>query len=339
VRDIYIHVGFPKTGTTFLQRRCFPKLKGVHVVRYHQDVGLTGLLRTLWRIVDAYPLFVDMDKHRSEVNQFLQGVPQDKLLITLESLAGNALRGFRENAQATESLRELFPSAKIILTIRRQDTFLESLYRQFLWAYYDPTIDDFLSFRDHEFINWFRAPPAYPSINVWRLDYHVYAQNYAAAFGRENVLVLPQEMLRNDPRTFHVRLADFLDVEPYFPPPGSDELNRGYSSRSCRIAFRLNRFVRAPWRDARPWHVIPHEPLTPYLRRRDRRDQTYRLLDALNRRLSLRYVLKNVVDRFHYRQGDILGDEKRRLLLDIHRESNRMLDKEYDINLQQYGYY
>lgn len=338
MKDVYIHVGLMKTGTSFLQLRCFPHLKGVHVVRQLWPAPPAGMIERLWRVADMYPLFVDIDEQRAEIGRFLSEVTEDKVLITAERLFGYPGMSFRDHPQVTESLRRLFPSAKIILTIRRQDDFLESMYRQFLWAYYYPTIDGFLNYANHQFANPFRPPPAYPSINVWRLDYQVYARNYAAAFGRQNVLVLPHEMLRADPQRFHTELAAFMGVEPYYPPDSGD-IHASYSLLSCRIALLLNRFVRAPGWERRPLRVIPHEPLAPYLSRHDEHDRIYRVLDAVNRRLSLRYMLENVVDRLPSPRGRLISDEKRTLILDIHRVSNRKLDEEYRINLQQYGYY
>jgi hypothetical protein len=145
--------------------------------------------------------------------------------------------------------------------------------------------------------------------------------------------------MREDPRRFHTQLADFMGIEPYFPPPEDVGVNRAYSLLSCRIALLLNRFVRYTYFEKQPWRILPHQPLTPYLRRRADQDRTYRLLDALNRRLSLRYVLENVVDRFAYRRGHMIDDEKRQLIMDIHRESNRKLDEEYGLGLKEYGYY
>jgi hypothetical protein len=336
--DVYIHVGLPKTGTSFLQERCFPRLKGVHIVGQGFRAPPTGMVERLWRVAEAYPLFLDMEEQRAEIDRFLRGVTENKTLITSERLFGDLIQGFRDHVQVTESLRCLFPSAKIILTIRRQDDFLESLYRQFLWGYYYPTVDGFLNYANHGFANPVRPSPTYPSINVWRLDYYVYAQNYAAAFGRDNVLILPHEMLRSDPRRFHTELASFMGIEPYYPPDG-DHVNPSYSLLSCRIALLLNRFVRGPGWERRPWRVIPHQPLTPYLSRRGKHDLTYRVLDAVNRRLSLRYMLENVVNHLPSPHGRFISDEKRALIMDIHRVSNQKLDEEYGVNLQQYGYY
>jgi hypothetical protein len=289
-------------------------------------------------VAEAYPLFLDIDEQRAEIDRFLCGIAEDKALITSVRLFGDPFLGFRDHVQVTESLRRLIPSAKIILTIRRQDDFLESLYRQFLRGYHFPTIDGFLSYANHQFANPVRPPTTHPSINVWRLDYHVYAQNYAAAFGRDNVMVLPHEMLRADPQRFHAELAAFMGVEPYYPPDSSD-INPSYSLVSCRVALLLNRFVRAPEWERRPWRVIPHEPLTPYLSRRAEHGRTGRLLDAVNRRLSLLYMLENVVNHVPSPRGRLINDEKRALILDIHRASNQKLDEEYGIDLRQYGYY
>jgi hypothetical protein len=129
-----------------------------------------------------------------------------------------------------------------------------------------------------------------------------------------------------------------MNIEPYFPP-ANIPVNRGLSKVSGHIALTLNRFIRAPRFDKGPLRVIPHEPFTPYLRRRTQHDLGFRLLDAINRRLSLRYVLETFVDRLPLPQGKFINDEKRRIIMQIHSESNRRLDEDYDLGLKQYGYY
>jgi hypothetical protein len=220
--DVYLHVGFPKTGTSFLQQRCLPNLKNVHVVT-QRPVGqpTTGVIEKLWQVAARYPLFVDMDETRAEVNRLFREVTHDKILISSEHLIGDGIWSFYNHTHITEALHKLFPTGKIILTIRRQDDFLESLYRQYVRSYHYPTIDSYLVYTDHQFTDWIRPPWVFPSINVWRLDYYTYVQNYVATFGRKNVLVLPYELLRDDPLRFHTNLAAFIGVEPYYPSDGT----------------------------------------------------------------------------------------------------------------------
>jgi hypothetical protein len=344
--EVYLHVGLPKAGSTFLQECCFPHLRGVHSVTSDSKSGLTSRLS---RVAESYPLFVDMDEEKAEIDRFLGEVGDDKVLISSEKLVGYHAWGFRDHFQTTESLRHLFPSAKIIFVIRRQDEFLESVYRQLLKQCFYPTVDGFLGYSPKEMIYSRRrigqgfaispSPVIFPSVNVPRVDYYAIVRHYATTFGRRNIIVLPQEMLRNDPQRFHTELADFMGIEPYFSLMDTKVVNRAYSLLSCRIALLLNRFVRHPAHEKRPWRLIPHHPLTSYLYHRATHDRTYRLLDALNQRLSLRYVLENVVDRIHYRRGRLISDEKRRLIMEIHRESNRKLDKEFGLGLEEYGYY
>ena len=42
--DVYIHVGMAKTGTKFLQLRCFPHLKGVHLLCQVFRTPATGVI-------------------------------------------------------------------------------------------------------------------------------------------------------------------------------------------------------------------------------------------------------------------------------------------------------
>ena len=113
--DVFIHVGLPKTGTTWIQREIFEKMKNVNY--YHR--------------FDLYtPL--DFDK---------------KTVISNEELAGVAYweKGMDIRYQVIERLYRMFPKAKIIVGRRDERSWIRSTYAQYVknggWRNFDSWFD------------------------------------------------------------------------------------------------------------------------------------------------------------------------------------------------------
>jgi hypothetical protein len=330
MKPVYLHVGMPKTGTTFLQARCFPHLKGIR----YQHKELTALLD---RVIYTNPIFLDLPRAGREAGVVLEKMNDAGLLISNERLFGNMLRNFHDNVHLTCCLKAMFPAAKVIVVVRRQDTLVESIYKQSLQSYYYQRLDSFLNYRRQTFADagdWLGPP----SLDLKLLDLHRYVRHYAEQFGRENVAVLPYELLGRDRRAFLAELATALNVEPFYPAHDYRE-NRSYSWLSCKVARVLNRFVRVEGDGARLLQFIPNKPFSSFLSRRSSGRRVYRTLRALNSRLTLRHVLQNGLDRIIYVERNLINKKKRRLIMALHRDSNARLDEEFNLNLKSFGYY
>lgn len=339
MKNIYIHIGIQKTGTTFLQELCFPHLKGLHYVhkKNYSTPPPDGIVGRLSRIANTNPLFLDLKEEKAGLDCLLQSVKEDRVLISYERLFGNLSFNFYDNFSTTRSLKYLFPEAKIIFVIRKQDDLLESLYKQCLRAYFCPKVNDFLNYVEGKFEDPFYFS-TYPSISAKQLNFYKYAQNYAETFGQDNLIVLPYEMMKTDQKGFLNRLFDFMQVEPFYPERNRT-VHRSYSLLSCRIAFLLNRFVRVKGRESRLLRFIPNEPFSSYLDRHSSDNIFCKLLSQVNRRLSLNYALEHGLDRVFYVKGSALSGRTRRLIMELHKESNGILDKEFNLGLKQHGYY
>src|SRR5205085_7220105 len=155
-------------------------------------------------------------------------------------------------------------------------------------------------------------------------------------FGRDNVAVLPYELLRHDQHAFLEKLAAAVDVEPYYPAQNYQE-NRSYSWLACRIALLLNRFVRVEGDGARLLQFIPNKPFSSFLNKRPAEHRIYQALRGINRRLTLRHVLQNGLDRFIYIRRNLISKQKRAAIMALHKESNARLDEEFNLNLIFFG--
>ncbi len=330
MKTVYLHLGMPKTGTTFLQTRCFPHLEGVS----YQDKDIVELLN---RVIYSNPVMLDLNRVRDEADGLLNRVNKDRLLISQERLFGDMLRNYQDNVYLTGCLKVIFPNAKLIVVIRRQDDLVEAIYKQSLQSYCYQRLNSFLNYRHKTFADALDQH-GLPNIDVKQINLYGYVRNYVDHFGRDNVTVLPYELLRRDQPAFLNRLAAAINVEPFHPALNYEE-NRSYSWLSCRIALLLNRFVRVEGDGSRVLQFIPNKPLSRLLRKKPAEGGLDKILRAINRRLTLRHVLQNGVDRVVYVRRNLISKKKRERIMEFHRESNARLDREFNLDLKLYGYY
>ena len=115
MRKIFIHVGLPKTGTTFLQEKVFPKMDVNFIYKENLVTAKLSL--------DKVNLISDEDlSHKIDI--------------------------FGTNKyEIANRIHRLFPNAKIIVVFREKEKWLKSLYNQYLKSFYRPYIS-FEKFRN-----------------------------------------------------------------------------------------------------------------------------------------------------------------------------------------------
>lgn len=327
VTEIYLHIGLPKTGTTFLQRQIFPNLDGIFDV-YNEAPEVFSWIRDALETTNTE---IERSGLMDRIQRRLAVIREDKILISHENISGNGVLDHADIQLRAERLKELFPAAKIIVTLRRQADFIESLYKQSLHNFWSIPVSDFL-IEDQS-----RPPPPInqPHVKLSSTNWRALVRAFATAFGQENVLILVYEELNKDRRRFLDTLYAFLGVAPYFPDAVGSH-NKSYSALSCRLAYFLNRFVRS---DHQPRGIIVIRPFFEFLLSRRERNIIYRLLCGLSRRIDLRWFLQNVIDRIQYRSAHLLDEKRKERIKEFHAEDNRQLDNEYNLGLGRYGYF
>lgn len=227
-----LHIGFHKTGTTFLQRRIFnqPAL-GFDLV---------------WSVGNAWPTehFVLTDGHSFDpegVRAHFESSRADPDLIPVishETLSGNEMQGKYHGEVVAGRLARTFPEAKVVIGIREQVGMVLSLYGQYVRDGGVHDLGDFFNVRVDR--------PGFRSIcRPEQLQYHRTYRMYEALFGAENVCVLPVEMLSQNPQGYLERLGRFcalpeLDVGKMAPE------NERSSRFAQKVELRLNRVIRHP---------------------------------------------------------------------------------------------
>lgn len=217
-RCLYLHIGQPKTASTFLQNDVFPHLAEMDVALLprvpnykNHDARRSGDGRLAEQITARSPIL--WTKHQAELEPALLGTGSSQSrLVSDEMFFGN----FRGAAEVLPHLRAMvdmarsqFDEVRILCLIRRQNTRLISGYVQRSDAKLKAGQADFDAFarsmcdpRDER----------YRRGMAW--EYGDLAAGLLDIVGPAGLFMRPYEELRHDPRRFLEALMSFLKQEP-----------------------------------------------------------------------------------------------------------------------------
>lgn len=317
---VYLHPGLPKTASSFLSARVFSQLRsaGWSV----NDPAVVAAARAI-----AFP---KAPSSAPSLADAVHATRRPRVLISYDGLCGNPYRSFEDREEILNRLERACAgvSVRVLLVVRRQAEWIESIFKQSLHEYYYTPFSRFVVWTPGD-----EKSQRFPSVVVERLDWGALADGFVRAFGENNVLVLPYEFLSRDSTGFIERLSGFLDA-PLDVPDYSSKVNRGYGDLSCRVALMVNPLLR----EKSPYGFLPNRPFFYALKKRRHRP-IYNRLFQLSSRLSLRALLQGVVDRHFWSPARFFGaDEKVRVMARCS-EGNRRLASVTGLDLATLGYF
>jgi hypothetical protein len=225
--DRIIHIGYAKTGTTFLQQLVFPNLLGIN---YQHKLASKKAL---------YPMIVfdSIDYDLAQVEESLKSLENDQpMLLSEEQLTGSFYQNLACNRTAIAQGLKTLGFNKVIVTIRNQLDALPSLYAQYIHEGGVLPMHDFFSLDEafHRFN---------PTFNPGYLCYDRLIHRYHELFGKENVLILLNEELRSDPSGSRKRIADFCGADGVSDRTLTGRDNAALDRRSLAVMRLLNRYT------------------------------------------------------------------------------------------------
>lgn len=254
---LVLHIGLPKTGTTFLQGifQRIPDLAFVHRLMGVEQARLCHGLRTFVR---ANALVTPLYRRRieAELAALLDAAAARPLLVSDEDIsmtAGSFWRG--TGVEPARLARRLIPLGRrlgeraaplrVIVGVREQDQWLASRYAESSRMFPEFGQADF----DARLVRMAKGEPlAGPA--RW-LDYQHVHDCFSRALGPENILLLPLERLAEKPREALADVGRFLG--------GIDLAARGTGSQPGRRRNRLSTGENV-WRlrrDGTPLYLDP----------------------------------------------------------------------------------
>jgi hypothetical protein len=248
-----LHIGYPKTGTTWLQRHLFD----------NRQLGFqranVGLIRE--RFTGGNPFDFDAEACRAalrpEIEQAL--AVGCRPVFSYERLTGHAFFGGYDARTLADRLHAAYPRARVLVVIREQRSVIYSGYQQYVRGGGGLGLRGYL------------RPPCRPRRVApgFRLDYYAYHHligYYRGLFGAAGVLVLPFEKFRQEPVAFVEEVCRFAEVQAPADAvrslPYGSKANAGMRPLTVALTRRLNQlFARTEFNPA------PPVPLPESLRR------------------------------------------------------------------------
>lgn len=188
MHDVVFHVGLHKTASTWLQNEIFAHLKGINY--FDQEYIIKNIV-------------LPSDESFTEnISQISSKIDTDKpTVFSSERLSGNPHSGYYDNRILANRIKSIATNAKILLIVRKQESMIVSCYKQYVKSggcctieeYITPVIDGRL-----------------PLFDLECLKYERFVSRYVDLFGRDNVLVLPFELLKSNRSDFMSRVGEFL---------------------------------------------------------------------------------------------------------------------------------
>lgn len=306
-----VHIGYPKAGSSWLQAHVF----------VDDAVGFSpvtpGAMEISRRLVYPHPLDFDADECRAMFSPRIDEITLAGRVpvVTGERLSGAPHAGGYDSKEVAHRIKDVFGDAKILSVVREQKSSIRSGYKQYVRAggalslerYLQPSAKGFASF---------------PAFDFAHYQYHRLIELYQKLFGQENVLVLPFEMLRRDPREFVERIVRFGIDDPDLGavanlPFGKWE-NTAMTATTLPIRRRLNRFI--VWSRFNP----------------SGRFASSKPRHAMHR--SFRPIEKLIPSRIHRRLDQKMLDRIAEHAGDQFQESNRYTSSLIGLDLASFGY-
>lgn len=214
-----IHIGYHRTGTTWLQRGLFQD----------RELGFQSAFSGQIAKALVYPNALDFDaKTASQVFEvgIREAQEQGRIpVVSAERLSGNPLSGGYDSKELAERIAQVFPTGKILIVIREQRQMILSTFKRYIRAGGPCSLGNFME------------PPGrgrgrVPLFDLDHFRYHRLIEHYTNLFDRSAVCVLPYEQLRADPLVFLAAIADFAGA-----PNGSDRLAQLQEGRARNVGL------------------------------------------------------------------------------------------------------
>lgn len=221
---ILLHVGFPKAGSTFLQEwfKDHPEI-------YYQPKYVAQGFYNAWQLArDVQNSDTSFENYVYSCEDLMlwQGRPY------WYGLTGTEPYNYRSfQNRICETLNGIFPTAKVLMVTRGYRTIFPSIYAQYVSMGGTFSCDELMKTHEEMFTTF--------------LDYDYIIDLYRKKFGYENVIILPYELLKENPLKFLSLIEQQLNISRPFEFPykrinaAMDEKNLNAYYRTSRFVFRL----------------------------------------------------------------------------------------------------
>ncbi|WP_421903787.1 hypothetical protein [Maridesulfovibrio sp.] len=183
-----IHIGFPKTATTYIQDmfNAFPEIYSI--AKPSKNPEIRALVDEL---ISTPPLEFNAEYFKAEFNKICSGTEgKGKIkLLSHELLSGDMYSG-KDTKLLADRIFAVFGKVQIVMTIREQVATVESLYRYYVMIGGPLCIQDFIYKMNSPCVDVFGKSSIF---SKYKYDHII--EYYQKLFGENNVAVVPFELL------------------------------------------------------------------------------------------------------------------------------------------------
>lgn len=182
-----IHIGYPKTATTWFQRNYYPVVSDIYVP--HHNIIKENIIG---------PFDLDYEGRKYYQN-IIEGADGKRIVICEENLVGSLQNGGMQGFHTKETglrLKALFPDAEIVIFIRNQIEMIASAYIQYVKGGGNYSVRKYLFDKQFDYSN---------SRMLFSLDffkYHHIIDFYKGLFGEDKVHVFLYEKFAENNKEF-----------------------------------------------------------------------------------------------------------------------------------------
>lgn len=234
-----LHIGYAKAGSSWLQRNLFNN----PLFGFVSPLERTALCQAI-----AFPTDFEFDARAARSMFQAAAATADAAhrmpVFSEERFVGIMHSGGIDGRIIADRLVEVLPEARILIVIREQNSMIRSAYGEYVKVGGAAALKHYLSDYQPYSLALFRDKFYF---------YHGLIDAYMRRFGKERVLVLPFELLRESPARFAGAILNFCDL----PTPHGEAAEAIYGAKNN---VGLSCFEVAMTRHMNFWfgHRCPH---------------------------------------------------------------------------------
>ena len=192
---IFFHLGLKKTGSTYLQQKIFPKLKGI---KYYGKKGFKNYKGKL--IAYNHENYLFSHEFDSSLERILKEISKD------------------------------LPQARIILVLRRQDSWVASKYKYHI--------------KKHGYLNFEEFFDLASNTGLWKKEEFYFRKKieWIEKYFENKPLILIYDDLKTNPDRFITQITDFLDTQIVENTKDNKVINKALSNKQLKVLKKFNKF-------------------------------------------------------------------------------------------------
>ena len=343
VLNKFIHIGYPKSGSTVLQNGFFGKHPEVLNLgcgnrtdqTYWDDLGYISKEINIAMEIDLRyrnSISYKADKVKANFEKYFKQAKDSDVIRTVG--ISNENYSFQWNygidiAEKAKRLKNIFgEGTKIIVVLREQIDLIRSLYKEQIRFGYSGTINDFFNYlwdyQDRSALHEFCFDKV---IDV-----------YANYFGKENIHIIPFESFKNNDEAFLNNLATTLNIEQNFITKIETIYNRQLSDEALEIKRQMNEKYKHTFEKGF-YQVFDNHRYTPYYTEELKEEVPFDVYLDYQVRHHLSQAAVKVASFKNIGKINLdIDDKNMKRFSKLFAASNKKLDQGYNLDLKHYNY-